>query len=151
MKRTWLLALLTTTPALAQINAGTLAPAADKPFAVTKVAPFATPWRIAFLPDGRMLVTEKPGHMFLVTQKGEKTPIDGVPEVAAGVLVREAEQVWRDWNPLGWGVIRYRGLMDRPEPAAGTPDAQLESLPTIPRKRRLFAELMALHRRYTRA
>jgi hypothetical protein len=41
--------------------------------------------------------------------------------------------------------------MDRPEPAAGTSDAQLENLPTIPRKRRLFAELMALHRRYTRA
>jgi tRNA(adenine34) deaminase len=76
-----------------------------------------------------------------------------VPEVAAGVLVEEAEKVWREWNPLGWGVIRYRGLMDRPQPAesACEQEAEIESLPAIPRKRRLFAELMALHRRYTRA
>jgi tRNA(adenine34) deaminase len=31
------------------------------------------------------------------------------PEVVAGVLRREAEKAWRDWNPLIWGVIRYRG------------------------------------------
>ena len=61
MKPIWLLALLTTTPALAQINAGSLAPTADKPFAVTKVAEFNLPWRMAFLPDGRMLITEKGG------------------------------------------------------------------------------------------
>ena len=76
-----------------------------------------------------------------------------VPEVAAGVLIEEAEKVWREWNPLGWGVIRYRGLMDRPQPTESPceQDAEIESLPAIPRKRRLFAELMALHRRYTRA
>ena len=73
-----------------------------------------------------------------------------VPEVAAGVLMRDAEKVWLEWNPLGWGVIRYRSLMDRPEPA-GQQGVETESLPAIPRKRRLFAELMALHRRYTRA
>ncbi len=32
-----------------------------------------------------------------------------VPEVIAGLLQREAEQVWRKWNPLIWGVIKYRG------------------------------------------
>jgi hypothetical protein len=73
-----------------------------------------------------------------------------VPEVAAGVLIHDAEKVWREWNPLGWGVIRYRGLMDRPEPT-GPQGVETESLPAIPRKRRLFAELMALHRRYRRA
>jgi tRNA(adenine34) deaminase len=73
-----------------------------------------------------------------------------VPEVAAGVLVHDAEKVWREWNLLGWGVIRYRGLMDRPE-SASPQTVETESLPAIPRKRRLFAELMALHRRYTRA
>jgi tRNA(adenine34) deaminase len=31
------------------------------------------------------------------------------PEVVAGVMRREAEKVWRNWNPLIWGVIRYRG------------------------------------------
>ena len=42
---------------------------------MTQVATFNLPWRIAFLPDGRMLVTEKVGPVWLVTQKGEKTPV----------------------------------------------------------------------------
>jgi aldose sugar dehydrogenase len=83
MKRTWLLALLAT-PALAQINAGSLAPAADKPFTVNKVAEFNLPWRIAFLPDGRMLITEKGGKVFLATQQGQKTEVSGVPAVQFG-------------------------------------------------------------------
>jgi aldose sugar dehydrogenase len=36
---------------------------------------------MAFLPDGRMLVTEKVGPVWLVTQQGEKTPVDNVPAV----------------------------------------------------------------------
>ncbi|MET0543040.1 MAG: PQQ-dependent sugar dehydrogenase, partial [Variovorax sp.] len=84
MKRTWLLALLATTPALAQTNAGTLAPTADKPFAVTKVAEFNLPWRIAFLPDGQLLVTEKGGKVFLATQTGTKTEVTGAPAVQFG-------------------------------------------------------------------
>ncbi|HXR51867.1 MAG TPA: PQQ-dependent sugar dehydrogenase [Steroidobacteraceae bacterium] len=84
MKRTWLLALLATTPALAQINAGSLAPTADKPFAVTKVAEFNLPWRMAFLPDGRMLITEKGGKVFLATPEGTKTEVSGVPAVQFG-------------------------------------------------------------------
>jgi tRNA(adenine34) deaminase len=32
-----------------------------------------------------------------------------VPEVLVGVLGREAERVWRRWNPIAWGVIKYRG------------------------------------------
>jgi glucose/arabinose dehydrogenase len=65
------------------INAGNRPSSETRPFAVEAVAEFDTPWAIAFLPDGRMLVTEKPGRMFLVTQSGAKTPIDGVPDVAA--------------------------------------------------------------------
>ena len=74
-------------PALGQtpasINAGGRKPAADTPFTATSVATFDTPWAIAFLPDGRMLVTEKPGKLFVVTQDGKKTPVDGVPDVLA--------------------------------------------------------------------
>jgi glucose/arabinose dehydrogenase len=51
------------------------------PFAVHRVAGFSYPWRIAFLPDGRMLITEKPGRIFLVTQAGVKTAVSGVPAV----------------------------------------------------------------------
>lgn len=32
-----------------------------------------------------------------------------IPEVVAGLLQREAEKVWRKWNPVIWGVIKYRG------------------------------------------
>lgn len=42
------------------------------------------PWGLAFLPDGRMLVTEKPGRMRIVTRGGEiSKPIGNVPRVAA--------------------------------------------------------------------
>lgn len=84
MKRTWMLALLTATPALAQINAGSLAPTAEKPFTVTKVAEFNLPWRMAFLPDSRMILTEKGGKVFLVTPQGVKTEVSGVPAVQFG-------------------------------------------------------------------
>ena len=50
-------------------------------FVRTKVADFQYPWRIAFLPDGRMLVTEKPGKLWLVTQAGAKREVSGVPRV----------------------------------------------------------------------
>jgi glucose/arabinose dehydrogenase len=74
---------VTSTPAWAQVNAGEQKPEADVPFTMTRVADFKLPWRIAFLPDGRMLVTEKVGPVWLVTQQGEKTPIDNVPAVLA--------------------------------------------------------------------
>jgi glucose/arabinose dehydrogenase len=67
--------------AQAQINAGEKAPEPDLPFTLTQVATFQLPWRLAFLPDGRMLVTEKVGPVWLVTQQGEKTPVDNVPAV----------------------------------------------------------------------
>jgi tRNA(adenine34) deaminase len=38
----------------------------------------------------------------------------GVPEVVSGVMLREAEQVWRDWRPVGWQVIKFLGLMRDP-------------------------------------
>jgi glucose/arabinose dehydrogenase len=69
--------------ALAQVNAGTQPSVADLPFTVTKVTSLNLPWRIAFLPDGRMLITEKVGPVWLVTQDGTKTPVDNVPAVLA--------------------------------------------------------------------
>ena len=75
--------LLTLVPATVQapINAGELKPESSLPFTMTQVATFKLPWRIAFLPDGRMLVTEKVGPVWLVTQQGEKTPVENVPAV----------------------------------------------------------------------
>ena len=69
--------------ARAQVNAGNLKPEPTLPFTMTQVTTFDLPWRIAFLPDGRMLVTEKVGPIWLVTQQGEKTQVTNVPAVLA--------------------------------------------------------------------
>ena len=83
MKRIALAALLVlaASSARAQTNAGELKPQTDLPFTMTQVADFKLPWRLAFLPDGRMLVTEKVGPIWLVTQQGQKTEVANVPKV----------------------------------------------------------------------
>jgi len=60
------------------------APSTDgKPFTVTPVAQFAEPWAMTFLPDGRMLVTEKAGKLKLVSADGKAAiDVSGVPAVA---------------------------------------------------------------------
>ncbi|HEY9464640.1 MAG TPA: PQQ-dependent sugar dehydrogenase, partial [Vicinamibacterales bacterium] len=77
---TLLLALASAT-AWAQVNAGDQKPEATVPFNMTTVATFTLPWRMAFLPDGRMLVTEKVGPVWLVTQQGQKTMVANTPSV----------------------------------------------------------------------
>ena len=79
--KTALFLTLVAATAHAQVNAGTLEPEASLPFTMTQVATFNLPWRIAFLPDGRMLITEKVGALWLVTQEGAKTPVTNVPAV----------------------------------------------------------------------
>lgn len=68
-------------PATCIENAGSLPASRALPFKAQRVATFDYPWAIAFLPDQRLLVTEKPGRMFLVTPDGRKTGISGIPKV----------------------------------------------------------------------
>ena len=72
---------LATGTAGAQVNAGEQKPEASVPFNMDQVATFNLPWRIAFLPDGRMLITEKVGPVWLVTPQGQKTPVSNAPAV----------------------------------------------------------------------
>lgn len=52
--------------------------------AVTVAQGFVHPWGMAFLPDGRMLVTERPGRLRIVTASGQiSKPVSGLPEIAA--------------------------------------------------------------------
>jgi glucose/arabinose dehydrogenase len=52
----------------------------------TVAAGLEYPWSLAFLPDGRMLVTERPGRIRIVTKDGKiSDPVRGVPKVFAKV------------------------------------------------------------------
>lgn len=48
-----------------------------------QVASFESPWAMTFLPDGRLLVTEKVGRLQLVTRDGAKRAVAGVPAVVS--------------------------------------------------------------------
>ena len=68
--------------AWAQVNVGEHKPEATLPFTMTTTSEFSLPWRIAFLPDGRMLVTEKVGPVWLVSAEGKKIgPLGNTPAV----------------------------------------------------------------------
>lgn len=59
--------------------------ASDKeklPFSISEKAVFEDPWAMAFLPDGRAIITEKTGSIQIWDEKsGQKTPVSGAPPV----------------------------------------------------------------------
>lgn len=63
---------------------GATVQASPKPFGATAVATFDEPWAMAFLPDGRLIVTEKKGRLKLLAPGAQPLDIRGVPEVAYG-------------------------------------------------------------------
>ncbi|HSD42542.1 MAG TPA: PQQ-dependent sugar dehydrogenase [Burkholderiales bacterium] len=100
--------------------------------AVTVVAGLDHPWSIAFLPDGRMLVTERPGRLRIVgkDRQLDPRPVAGLPagiaEHGQGGLLdvvlhpRFAENAWvylsyaaRDGTGVGTEVARGKLAGDR--------------------------------------
>ena len=85
------------------------------------------PWSLAFLPDGRLLITERAGRMRLVGQdyKFDPKAIDGLPELVSegqGGLFdvvlhpQYAQNGWIYWaynapGPGGWGTALARGKL----------------------------------------
>ena len=104
---------------------------------VTVVEGLAYPWGLAFLPDGRMLVTERPGRLRLV-EDGQlhPEPVAGLPEIVAegqGGLLDVA--LHPDYADNGWLYLAYVG---RGEGGLGTEvirarlaDHRLSDLETI--------------------
>lgn len=72
-------------PALAQGTEPVRITASAGPLEVETVASgLENPWSLAFLPDGRMLVTERPGRLRIVSRNGTVSqPVAGVPPVFA--------------------------------------------------------------------
>jgi glucose/arabinose dehydrogenase len=71
--------------AAAQAPRSPTPPVIDAPVRTTTVASgLEYPWGLAFLPDGRMLVTERPGRLRIVEKDGKAgKPLAGVPQVFA--------------------------------------------------------------------
>jgi glucose/arabinose dehydrogenase len=82
LARIALLLTLASAHGWAQVNVGEGKAEPNLPFTMTTVTTFGLPWRIAFLPDGRMLVTEKIGPVWLVSPQGQKiAPLGNTPPV----------------------------------------------------------------------
>ena len=70
---------------LALAAAPSVAQSQPSPKAQTVASGLQNPWAVAFLPDGRFLVTERPGRLRVVSADGQVQPaVQGLPEVAAG-------------------------------------------------------------------
>jgi glucose/arabinose dehydrogenase len=74
--------LLPATIAAAQGAAREVIQTKSGPVAIERLATLEHPWGMAFLPDGRLLITEKPGRLRIWSGGQLSEPVGGVPKVA---------------------------------------------------------------------
>ena len=122
-----MLSIALLTPALAQDRSAVINSEKHAFRVVTLLQGLEYPWSVAFLPDGRMLVTERAGRLRLVGQdlRLDPKPIAGLPDVVATgqgglfdvVLHPEyAQNGWIYWaynapGAGGWGTALARGKL----------------------------------------
>jgi glucose/arabinose dehydrogenase len=81
---------------------------------VTVTEGLVSPWGLTFLPDGRMLVTEKPGRLRVVTADGKtmSEPVAGLPMVDArsqgGLLDIALDPAFQKNNLIYWSYSEPR-------------------------------------------
>ena len=128
------------TPTPTPVATATPAPTGGLPFSVTPVADFDAPWAMTFLPDGRMLVTEKQGQMLLVSADGKDRRTIATVQVSSagqGALMdvvpapdfAQSKRVYFSYSAAGQGgkgVVLARGTLSG---AAGA--EQLSGIETL--------------------
>ena len=90
------------------------------------VGGFENPWAVAFLPDGRFLITERPGRLNVV-DGDQVTEISGLPEVTArgqGGLMEVS--LHPDFEDNGWIYLTYSRGNDDGETAVVLIRGQLD-------------------------
>ena len=125
--RVFLMCLASCLPAWAQEGTSVFKSEKHAFRVATLVTGLENPWSMAFLPDGRMLVTELGGRLRLVGQgfQLDPKPIEGLPEIVAqgqGGLFdvvlhpQYAQNGWIYWaynapGSGGWGTALARGKL----------------------------------------
>lgn len=123
------------------------AQSADLPFQVQVVTDFDSPWAMTFLPDGRMLVTEKAGTLVLLSADGQqRKSVSGIPTVASegqggfmDVVLHPSFATnkyvyisYSEAGPGGKGVVLARGVFeDGEQPALQKVDVLFRASPYV--------------------
>jgi glucose/arabinose dehydrogenase len=112
--------------ALAACGVSHVSLAQSTPFTVTEVANFEVPWSMAFLPDGRVLITEQKGALKLYSPGGAIAAISGVPAVSYGGQGGFSEVVLHPkFAENGWVYMSYAEAGDADTRGAAVARAKL--------------------------
>ncbi|MEI5685855.1 PQQ-dependent sugar dehydrogenase [Sphingomonas kyungheensis] len=112
-------------PSIAAAGQAGETPPSAKPFRETVIADFVSPWAIAFLPDERILVTEKAGQMILLSADGRRRqtiatlPVDsagqgGLMDVVPAPDFATSRRIYFSYSAKGAGgkgVVLARGRL----------------------------------------